>query len=162
MEIKTNLYNFSTSKNDFEKNLFEKMKNELMQNNLKKIVSSNPIILDITKEIDKANVKKYKKKLEELNAQANDLHAKLNFDVNQNNNNYILENFILKDITSNDMINNLNIHKSGNAQHNKNYMRNKDGVNERKEFLINELEVLANKENILLDEVIRYLFIIHS
>ncbi len=134
MEIKTNLYNFSTAQNDFEKKLFEEIKQKEKQDNIKKIISNDKSFLNIIKDSEEACKANYNKKISELNNDAYNLFEKINIaEKRQNNINMLEDNYSVFD----------------------NVSKNESVIDEKKEFLRNEIDVLENKEKILLDEVIK-------
>lgn len=90
----------------------------------------------MTKENEEACLANYKNKINALNSEAYELYEKLNFA--QNN---ISEFSILNDNYS---FNDNKIKRDNNDE---------SVFDEKKEFLINEIDVLQNKEKILLDEV---------
>jgi len=93
----------------------------------------------LVKEAEEACLQTYKNRIKDLNNQAYYLYEKLNYPKN-------------KEIDFVNLQENLSVIDSISASDNESVF------DESKEFLINEIDVLQNKERILLDEVFYFLF----
>lgn len=116
--------------------MFEEIKRKEKQENFQKIISNDPKMTKIVKETEEACVHIYKNRIKDLNNQAYQLYEKLNYANNKQIDYTILEEkfSVIDNYGSNE--------------------NDEESVfDERKESLINEIDVLQNKEKILLDEV---------
>jgi len=120
--------------------MFEEIKRKAKQQNLQNIISNDPIMTQLVQANEEACVQIYKNRIKDLNNQAFQLYEKLNFTKNKQNDFTILEE-------NNSVVD--NISKNGYES----------VYDEKKEFLINEIDVLQNKEKILLDEVTFFVFL---
>ena len=120
--------------------MFEEIKLKEKQQNLQNIISNDPIMTQLVQANEEACVQIYKNRIKDLNNQAFQLYEKLNFTKNKQNDFTILEE-------NNSVVDNI----SNNGY--------ESVYDEKKEFLINEIDVLQNKEKILLDEVTFFVFL---